>query len=98
MNVCEWCLVGSVPVSRQRFDNMAQLSSVTLCEGYSGGMRVMQATVHRFYQHLKSVGVAVPQRNFSLTYHTNVRGQGGAVACTPTPFGALAFFVHTCVQ
>jgi hypothetical protein len=57
---------------RQTFDNLEQLSSVSATEGYSGGMRVLQATVHRFYRHMKTAGVVLPTRNFALTYHTNV--------------------------
>jgi galactokinase/mevalonate kinase-like predicted kinase len=67
----------------QRFLNAAQLSTISSRDGYSGGMRLMQAAIHRFYRHLSSLPpTALPDgkirtTGFSLRYHTTIPRQVG---------------------
>lgn len=61
----------------QHFANLRQLSSLSAREGYSGGMRLMTATLHRFFQHCRSRGVQLPDRGFALRYHTTIPRQVG---------------------
>ena len=61
-----------------RFASPAHLSVSATREGYSGGIRLMEAAVHRFYGHCKGRGVALPpSKGFSLRYHTPIPRQVG---------------------
>ncbi len=56
----------------QSYKNIAQVSNVAALDGYTGGLRVMQAAVHRFYCHMRDVGRPLGDRNFTMAYHTTV--------------------------
>ena len=60
------------------FANAAQLAAIAAREGYSGGVRLMAATVHRLTKHLTARG-ATPRSDsgFTLKYHTTVPRQVG---------------------
>jgi galactokinase/mevalonate kinase-like predicted kinase len=63
-----------------RFPNLRHLSTVSGREGYSGGIRLMMAALHRVYLHLTKRGIAFPPAGasgFTLKYHTTVPRQVG---------------------
>ena len=61
-----------------RFASPAHVSITASREGYSGGVRLMAAAVHRFHAHCKARGVSLPAgKGFSLRYHTTVPRQVG---------------------
>ena len=71
------------------FSDLSNLSENISTEGYSGGMRLMQATCKRFFEYCTTSGhsgLAAAIRSldggcgvggFSLTYHTNITRQVG---------------------
>ncbi len=59
------------------FPSLAQLSTVAGREGYSGGIRLMSASLHRFYLHCKKRGITLPDKGFAVRYHTTVPRQVG---------------------
>lgn len=59
------------------FSTLGQLSTVAGREGYSGGIRLMAAALHRFYQHCAKRGVVLPDKGFAARYHTTVPRQVG---------------------
>jgi glucuronokinase len=59
------------------FGGLADLSAVIGKEGYEGGVRLLQATCKRFYEHAKAEGIELMPGNFTLAYDTNVPRQVG---------------------
>ena len=64
---------------RQRrcdFGGLRDLHFISRREGYQGGMRLLQAACKRFLEYCVERGIALPKRNFTLSYETNVPRQG----------------------
>eukprot|EP00754_Rhynchopus_humris_P003863 Rhum_TRINITY_DN12003_c0_g1::Rhum_TRINITY_DN12003_c0_g1_i1::g.48521::m.48521/K16190/GLCAK; glucuronokinase len=59
------------------FGRLSDLVTISQKEGYVGGMRLMQATCKKFYEHCSENGIALPRRNFTLSYDTNIPRQVG---------------------
>ncbi|KAJ8604090.1 hypothetical protein CTAYLR_001732 [Chrysophaeum taylorii] len=59
------------------FGSLSDLHFISLREGYQGGMRLLQAACKRFHEFCMERGVALPKRNFTLSYETNVPRQVG---------------------
>ncbi|KAJ1460049.1 hypothetical protein M885DRAFT_458770 [Pelagophyceae sp. CCMP2097] len=59
------------------FGSLADLGFISRREGYQGGMRLLQAACKRFHEHVMELGVALPKRNFTLSYDTNIPRQVG---------------------
>ena len=59
------------------FGSMADLRAISCKEGYLGGLRLMQATCKKFFEHCTKQGIALPRRNFTLSYDTNIPRQVG---------------------
>lgn len=59
------------------FGNLRDLLVVSKNEGYMGGLRLIQATCKRFVESCASLGVVLPNRNFTIKYETNVPRQVG---------------------
>ena len=57
------------------FGRLADLCAISKKEGYVGGMRLMQASCKKFYEYCCENGVALPKRNFSMAYDTNIPRQ-----------------------
>ena len=77
------------------YGSLAALYSVTRREGYQGGMRLLMATVKRFYEYCTNNGIALPKRNFTASYETNIPrqvGLAGSSAIVTAFFRALMTF------
>ena len=60
------------------FSNLSHLSTLAGREGYSGGIRLMMAALHRFRKHCADKGVVLPpESGFFVRYHTSVPRQVG---------------------
>ena len=59
------------------FSGLSDLFAISGKEGYVGGLRLMQATCKKFYEHCSEKGVALPKRNFTMKYDTNIPRQVG---------------------
>ena len=57
------------------FGSLADLHGISSREGYLGGLRLLQAACKKFYHHCSTRGIALPRRNFSLRYDTNIPRQ-----------------------
>eukprot|EP01135_Chromosphaera_perkinsii_P000692 Nk52_evm4s150 gene=Nk52_evmTU4s150 len=60
-----------------RFGGMSDLCNFGGREGYYGGQRLLLATCKRFLEYCNHKGIALPKRNFTLSYHTNIPRQVG---------------------
>lgn len=56
----------------QAFSDVDTLHSMCQREGYSGGRRLLLATCKRLFEHMRARGEALPKRNFTVRYDTNV--------------------------
>lgn len=79
-----------------RYSNVRQLSIIAQREGYSGGVRLMAATVNRLYQHFEFCAETLPPRGFTLRYHTTIPRQvglaGSSALVTAMLRALLSFF------
>nr|XP_057936784.1 glucuronokinase with putative uridyl pyrophosphorylase isoform X2 [Doryrhamphus excisus] len=57
------------------FGSLQDLFSISLKEGYLGGLRLLQATCKKFYQFCSKQGIALTKQNFTLKYDTNIPRQ-----------------------
>ncbi len=78
-----------------RFDSLDQLVTRAQTEGYYGGLRLLLATCTRFASYCRAQGIALPARNFTMVYETNIPrqvGLGGSSAIVCAMFRALMKF------
>ncbi|MFO8081406.1 MAG: hypothetical protein R6V07_14050 [Armatimonadota bacterium] len=59
------------------FDNIRALHHTAEQDGYYGGTRLIYATCKRFYDYCERYGVELPEKNFKLSYDTNIPRQVG---------------------
>ena len=80
-----------LPAARDHsiFQTIAQLADDVRSYGYYGGVRLLKATVKRFYDHCQEHGVALPNRNFTLEYSSNVPSQVGMAGSSAIITAAL---------
>ncbi|HRX57059.1 MAG TPA: hypothetical protein P5016_21295, partial [Verrucomicrobiales bacterium] len=80
-----------LPAARDHsiFETIGQLAEDVRSYGYYGGVRLLKATVKRFYDHCQEHGVALPNRNFTLQYSSNVPSQVGMAGSSAIITAAL---------
>lgn len=68
-----------LPAARDHsvFNSIGELAQDVGRFGYYGGIRLLKATVKRFYDHCVGQGVELHDRNFTLRYRSNVPPQVG---------------------
>lgn len=77
------------------FDGLGQLTEKVRVEGYYGGVRLLFATCKKFYEFCRDRDVALPDRNFTLSYDTTIPrqvGLGGSSAIITATVRALMEF------
>lgn len=77
------------------FGSLNDLYSIALREGYHGGLRLLMATCKRFFQLCVENSIALPRRNFTVSYDTNIPrqvGLSGSSAIVTALFRALMSF------
>lgn len=97
--VYEWPELEIIPSPSEgvRFDSLADLSLDVERNGYYGALRLVKASIKRFYDYCQENRVALPARNFTLRYDTDVpRGVGmaGSSAIITATFRALMRFYN----
>ena len=76
------------------FGSLADLHFISRREGYQGGMRLLQAACKRFFEYCASHGVALPKRNFTLSYETNVPRQVGLAGSSAIVTAAIKAMIE----
>lgn len=79
------------------FSGLADLHFIGRREGYYGGTRLLMATCKRFQELCTSSGIALPRKNFTAKYDTNVPrqvGLAGSSAIVTSLFQALMQFYN----
>lgn len=77
------------------FDSLDTLAETAVRDGYYGGLRLLFATAKKFWEHCSKAGIRLPQRNFTISYQTNIPrqvGLGGSSAIITAAFKALMQF------
>ncbi len=68
-----------VPNTRDhtRFESIEQLVRDVKLFGYYGGIRLLKATIKRFFDYCKKNGFKLENKNFTMRYNTNIPTQVG---------------------
>jgi len=68
-----------LPNSRDQsnFASLAALAEDVQLFGYYGGIRLLKATIKRFYDYCQEQGIKLHDRNFTLRYNTNIPSRVG---------------------
>jgi len=78
------------------FGSLETLHQTLARDGYQGGIVLLQATCKRFHEHCAERRIALPSRNFTLSYDTNIPRQvglaGSSAIITATLRCLLGFF------
>lgn len=89
--------IGIVPRRRDRleFDSLDALVDDVRMNGYYGGIRLIKASIKRFYDYCAAHSITLPQRNFTIEYETNIPvrvGLAGSSAIITSTIRALCRF------
>jgi glucuronokinase len=77
------------------FDSLHSLAETAERDGYYGGLRLLFATAKKFYEYCSQQSISLPDRNFTISYETNIPrqvGLGGSSAIITAAFKALMQF------
>ncbi len=80
---------------RSRYASIADLVEDVRLQGYYGGIRVMKATIRRFYHYCLAHEIPLHDRNFSIRYRSNIPrrvGMAGSSALVTATLRCLMEF------
>jgi glucuronokinase len=83
------------------FSGLEDLHFIGRREGYYGGTRLLMATCKRFQELCTTNGIALPRKNFTVKYDTNIPrqvGLAGSSAIVTSLFSALMQFYDLSVD
>ncbi|KAK4409954.1 Glucuronokinase [Sesamum angolense] len=72
------------------FDSLTHLVNRLQTDGYYGGVRLLMAICRIFHRHCKDNGISVHERNFTLSYDTNIPRQTGLSGSSAIVCAALS--------
>ncbi|MCB1062710.1 MAG: GHMP kinase [Verrucomicrobiae bacterium] len=80
-----------LPATRDHsaFPSLAALRQDVAWFGYYGGVRLLKATVKRFYDHCVDHGIELADRNFTLRYQSDIPSQVGMAGSSAIITAAL---------
>jgi len=77
------------------FRSIAHLAEDVKTFGYYGGIRLLKATIKKFYEYCQSTGLDLHDKNFTMRYQTDIPhqvGLAGSSAIVTAAFRALCAF------
>ena len=78
------------------FKNIHELVESVSLTGYYGGLRIIKATIKRFYQYLKENTIKFSNKNFTIRYYTSIPRQvglaGSSAIVTATMKALMSFY------
>jgi glucuronokinase len=81
---------------RSRFSDMRELVEDVSLNGYYGGLRLIKATICRFYQYCNKNSIQLEDKNFTIRYQTNIPRQvglaGSSAIITATLRALMAYY------
>ncbi len=92
-----------VPSTRDhsRFENVRRMFDDIKRYGYYGGIRLLKASIKRFYEYCEEHGKAIDGRNFTIRYQTSIPthlGLAGSSAIITACFRALMQFYEIDIE
>ncbi len=57
---------------QSKYESIEALVDDVNLNGYYGGIRLMKATIYKFYQYCKKNNITLPQKNFSIRYRSTI--------------------------
>ena len=93
----DWPTLEIMPSAQDyvRYADLASLAEDVRRNGYYGGLRLVKASIKKFYDYCVESGIELPNRNFSVRYETDVPrqvGLAGSSAIITATFRALLRF------
>src|SRR5208283_2563111 len=75
----EWDQIELIPSQedQSRFDSIAALAQDVRLHGYYGGIRLLKATIKKFFEYCQKQRIALDRRNFSVRYQSTIPRQLG---------------------
>lgn len=81
---------------RCKFANMEELVEDVSLNGYYGGLRLIKATIARFFRYCRENNIELEKKNFTIRYQTNIPRQvglaGSSAIITATLRALMAFY------
>ncbi len=80
---------------QSQFSNIVELVKDVKLHGYYGGIRLLKATIKRFYEYCSENHIDLHRKNFTIRYHSNIPhgvGLAGSSAIITACFRALMSF------
>jgi glucuronokinase len=80
---------------KSQFNSVESLVKDVRLYGYYGGIRLLKATIKRFYEYCSESGIALHDRNFTIRYYSNIPhmvGLAGSSAIITACLKALSAF------
>jgi glucuronokinase len=80
---------------RSKYTSVRELAEDVNANGYYGGIRLMKATIRRFFHYCEAEGIALHDRNFSIRYRSTIPrrlGLAGSSALITATLRALMEF------
>ncbi|MBN1351251.1 GHMP kinase [candidate division KSB1 bacterium] len=80
---------------RSIFNTITELVDDVNLNGYYGGVRLIKATIKKFYDYCYKNGISLEDKNFTIRYDTNIPrqvGMAGSSAIVTATFRALMAF------
>ncbi len=95
--IYEWPTLEILPCEQDKdtFDNLDELVEDVKRNGYYGGLRLVKASVKKFWDYCTLVGIKLPRQNFTIRYETTIPrqvGLAGSSAIITATFRALMAF------
>ncbi|PIN02653.1 Glucuronokinase [Handroanthus impetiginosus] len=73
-----------------QFDSLPHLVNRLQSDGYYGGVRLLMAICKRFHEYCKGNGISLHDRNFTMSYDTNIPRQTGLSGSSAIVCAALS--------
>lgn len=86
---------------RSVFNNMNELVNDVELNGYYGGVRLIKATIKKFYEYCTKNNISIEDKNFTIRYDTNIPrqvGMAGSSAIITATLRALMAFYQVDIQ
>lgn len=81
---------------RSQFSDMRELVEDVSLNGYYGGLRLIKATISKFYQYCNKNNIQLEDKNFTIRYQTNIPRQvglaGSSAIITATLRALMAYY------
>jgi glucuronokinase len=80
----------------ERYASLDEFAQGTFLYGYYGGVRLVKAAIKKFHDYIRSSGLSLPRRNFSVRYESDIPRQiglaGSSAIITATLRALMAFY------